>query len=151
MVHVTNARGTGSCLTALMTRTGRKPSGTETATSLPPIGTLIRLTYSEFAKCTATSDGPGGKLVSVTRPSPSVVPRQFVVFSDSAIRDGEPRPIKRTADGDAGLSGRADTPTLLRGPIGEETRNVALPVTTIRVEMVPVPDAATVRATESGC
>jgi hypothetical protein len=95
------------------------------------------------------SDGPGGKLVSVTRPSASVVLRQFVVFSERAIRDGAPRPIKRTGDGDTGLSGLADTTILLRGPAGDEIRNVASPATTMRVVMVPVPDAATVRATES--
>src|SRR5438034_10982793 len=111
IVHVTTARGTGSCVTALITRTGRKPSGTDTATSPPPIGTSTRLTYSELAKCTAMSDGPGGKLVSVTRPSASVVPRQFVVVSESATSDGAPRPRKRTSDVEAGLSGPAVTTT----------------------------------------
>src|SRR5204862_4275 len=85
-----------------ITRTGRKPSGTDTATSPPSIGTSTRLTYSELAKCTAMSDGPGGKLVSVTRPSASVVPRQFVVFSESAISDGAPRPSNSMGDAGRG-------------------------------------------------
>jgi hypothetical protein len=43
------------------------------------------------------------------------------------------------------LSGLADTTISLRGPTGDEIRNVALPATTMRVVVVPVPDAATVR------
>src|SRR5258706_16469878 len=116
IVQVTNARGTGWSLTALMTRTGMNPSGTDTATSPPPIGTSTRLTYSELAKCTAMSDAPGGKLVSVTRPSASVVPRQRVVVSDRAIGDGAPRPIKSIGDAGSGLSGLADSTTPFLGP-----------------------------------
>ena len=133
IVHVTNARGTGSRVAALTTRTGSKPSGIDTATSPPPIGTSTRLTYSELAKCTAMSDGPGGKLVSVTRPSASVVPRQFVVVSESAMSDGAPRPINSTGDAGAGLSGLAETTIPRTGPAGDKTRNVALPATTMRV------------------
>src|SRR5258706_3573787 len=120
IVQVTNARGTGWSLTALMTRTGMNPSGTDTATSPPPIGTSTRLTSSELAKCTAMSDAPGGKLVSVTRPSASVVPRQRVVVSESAISDGALLPSNSTGDADAGLSGLADTTIPLTGPLGNE-------------------------------
>ena len=96
------------------------------------------------------SDGPGGKLVSVTRPSASVVPRQFVVFSESAISDGAPRPSNSTGDSGPGLSGLAETTIPFTGPIGDEIRNLALPATKMRVLTMPVPDAVTVRASESG-
>src|SRR4029077_7311505 len=126
-----------------------KPSGTDTATSPPSIGTSTRLTYSELVKCTARSDGPGGKLVSVTRPSASVVPRQFAVVSESAMSDGTFRPINRTGDAAGGVSGLAETTIPCTGPTGDEIRNGALPATTMRVLTTPVPGAGTVRASES--
>src|ERR1700730_10622869 len=94
------------------------------------------------------SDAPGGKLVSVTRPSGSVVPRQRVVVSESAISDVTPLPANSTGAADTGLSGVADTTLPLTGPPANEIRNVALPATTMRVLTVPVPDAITVRASE---
>src|SRR3954454_24957188 len=95
------------------------------------------------------SDGPGGKLVSVTRPSAAVLPRQFVVLSERAMSDGAPRPIKRTGDAGAGLSGVADSTAPRAGPAADETRNVALPATTRRVLTMSAPDTETVLASES--
>src|SRR5258706_2253904 len=148
IVQVTNARGTGSCLTELMTRTGRTPSGTDTAISPPPIGTSRRLTYSELVKCAAMSAGPGGKLASVTRPSAPVVPRHLDMVSEVAIRDGIPRPTRIVGDADGGLSGWAVTTTPFAGPVGDEIRNIALPATTMRVLTVPVAGTVMVRASE---
>jgi hypothetical protein len=78
------------------------------------------------------------------------VPRQFVVFSESAISDNAPRPVKNSGEPDAGSPGKADTRIPFAGPTGDEIRNVALPATTIRVVTVSAPDTVTVRATESG-
>src|SRR5262245_23509786 len=116
-IHVTEARGTGSFLATLTTRTGRKPSVTATAISRPPIGTATCRTYIELAKCTATSAGPGGNVVSVTRPSASVVPRHLVLSSGSSINDGAPRPVARIGVAWAGLSGPADTMSPFTGPV----------------------------------
>ena len=53
-------------------------------------------------------------------------------------------------DAGPGLSGLAETTISFTGPIGDEIRNRAFPATKMRVLTMPVPDAVTVRASESG-
>src|SRR5262245_27523776 len=94
------------------------------------------------------SDGPGGKLVSVTRPSASVVPRHVDAARDVAIKDGIPRPTRIVGDAAGGSSGWAVTANPFAGPVGDAIRNVALPARKIRVLTVPVAGTVTVRASE---
>ena len=133
-VHVIVAPATGWFLSALTTRTGRNPSGMATATSRPSDGTWICRTYVELAMCTSTCAGPGGKFVSVTRPSASVTPRH-------------PNEVARLANGNGsgGTLGDAEIRTAFAGPNGDVMRNVARPATTSGVSTVPLPDTATTR------
>src|SRR5258705_10860418 len=133
-VQVIVAPATGWFVSALTTCTGRSPSGMATATSRPSDGTSTCRTYVELVMCTLTCAGPGGKFVSITRPSLSVAPRH-------------PNEVTRLANGNGngngGALGDADIRTPIAGPSGELMRNVARPPTTSGVSTVPLADMDT--------
>ena len=125
-VHLMLVPRTGSFL-SLTTCTGRNPSGIAIATSRPSSGTSTRRIYVEFAMRTSTFAGPGGKFVSVTRPSPSVTPRH----PDGIGRMGNRRWWRRDVRRRGNLSAR------LR-PKGRRDAKPARPPITSGVSAVPL-------------
>src|SRR5919201_5300869 len=91
--------------------------------------------YVELGIWTSTCAGPGGKFVSVTRPSASVAPRH-------------PNDDARAANGKAAGGprvGDADTRAAARGPRGDVMRNFARPPTTRTTSTVALSDTGTTR------
>src|SRR5262249_41084419 len=101
-------------------------------------GTATCRTYVEFASRISMCAGPGGKFFSVTRPSPSVAPRQ----PNEVAREGN-------RDGGCGTFGAADIRMPIAGPSGDVMWEDARPPATSTVSTVALPDTGTTREAES--